>query len=127
MTVSIRNIALACALAWTSGVSFAGGDDYDGPRDTEETGPVYFGFVWDARGLPVTGARVQLRAKSGKSAEASTNVLGLYRSHISKEVRPDDVEVTCEKAGYKQTRIIKRAPPGSAAMNIEIDCMLQRL
>ena len=126
MSISIRHIALAFALAWASGVSYAGGDDYDGPRDTEETGPAYYGFVWDSRGLPVTGVRVVLRAKSGKSAEASTNVLGLYRSHVSKEVRPDDVDVTCEKAGYKQTRTIRRAPPGSTAMSIEIDCILQR-
>ena len=129
MTVLIRNVALAAgvALAVACGVpAFAGGDDYDAANDTENAGPAYFGFVRDARGSPVSDARVVLRPKTGKAVELKTNVIGLYRSHIRKEVRPDDVEVSCEKAGYKQARVFRRTPPGSTAMYIETDCTLQR-
>jgi hypothetical protein len=130
MTVLIRNVAVAAgvALAVACGASaFAGGDDYDATNDTENAGPSYFGFVHDVRGSPVSDARVVLRPKTGEAVEIKTNVIGLYRGHIRKEVRPDDVEVSCGKAGYKQTRVVRRTPPGSTAMFIETNCTLQRL
>jgi hypothetical protein len=131
MTALIRHAALAAALtlalAAASGAVFAGGEDYDEAGEAEKVGPAYFGFVWDQRGWPLADARVVLRPKTGKPVELKSNVLGLYRSHISKDVRPDDVELVCEKPGYKPMRIIRRATAGSAATNIEIDCMLQRM
>jgi hypothetical protein len=54
-------------------------------------------------------------------------VLGLYRGHISKEVLPDDVQISCVKAGYKQVKVNRRTPPGNAAMFIETECTMQRL
>ena len=104
-----------------------GGDDYDAMNDTEGEGPVYFGFVRDHRGSPVADARVMLSARGRDPLVIKTNVLGLFRSHISKEVQPEDVQLSCEKQGYKQTDVLRRAPPGSKAMNIEINCTLQRL
>ena len=56
-----------------------------------------------------------------------TNALGLYRSHISKDVIPDDVEISCEKPGYRQTKVYRRTPPGAKDMLIETECTLQRL
>jgi hypothetical protein len=76
---------------------------------------------------PVADARVMLSAKGRDPLVIKTNVLGLFRSHISKEVQPDDVQLACEKQGYRQTEVLRRAPPGSKAMNIEINCTLQRL
>ena len=56
-----------------------------------------------------------------------TNVLGLYRSHVRKEVAPDDVQISCEKSGYQQKSVFRRTPPGAKDMFIETDCTLQRL
>ena len=128
MSVLIRTIVLAAgvALAVVSGMSaFAGGDDYDAANDTEGNGPAYFGFVRDVRGSPVLNASVVLRPKAGEPVTIKTNVLGLYRSHINKDIRPDDVEVSCAKDGYKQTQVMRR--PGSKDMFIETNCTLQRL
>ena len=125
--MSIRIIAIAAALALSGAAALAGGDDYDAANDTEGAGPAYFGFVRDHRGSPVPEARVVLRAKTGTAVEIKTNVLGLYRSHINKDVTPDDVEVTCEKPGYKQARVFRRTAPGAKDMFIETDCTLQRL
>lgn len=128
MTDVIRNAALAVAVAWVVGApAFAGGPEYGGPDDTENAGPAYFGFVWDQRGSPMNDARVVLRAKSGKTVELKTNVLGLYRSHLGKEVRPEDVEVSCEKAGYKQARIKRRTSAGLSTATVETDCTLQKM
>ena len=42
-------------------------------------------------------------------------------------VRPDDVQISCVKTGYKQIKINRRTPPGGTAMFIETECTMQRL
>jgi hypothetical protein len=125
----IRALALAAGLA--SGClgpqAWAGGDDYDAANDVKGAGPAYFGFVRDARGSPVSDAVVMLRPKTGKPVPLKSNALGLYRGHVSKDVRPDDVQISCEKSGYKQAKVYRRTPPGSKDMFIETECTLQRL
>jgi hypothetical protein len=125
----IRAIALVVGVAagWVAPQAVAGGDDYDAANDVKGAGPAYFGFVRDARGSPVTDAVVMLRPKSGKPVPLKTNALGLYRGHINKDVRPDDVQISCEKSGYKQAKVYRRTPPGSKDMFIETECTLQRL
>jgi hypothetical protein len=128
MTMLMRTVAFAAGAALALGAqAFAGGDDYDAANDTEGAGPAYFGFVRDNRGSPVSDAQVLLRPKSGEPIAIKTNMLGLYRSHINKDVAPDDVTVSCEKTGYKQDRVYRRTPPGGKDMFIETDCTLRRL
>lgn len=115
------------ALAMASGSALAGGDEYDAAKDVENLGPAYFGFVRDARGSPVSDAQVVLQPRGGEAITIKTNVLGLYRSHIRKDVVPDDVSVSCTKQGFKQERVYRRTPPGSKDMFIETDCTLQKL
>lgn len=106
--------------------AFAGGDDYDAMNDTEGKGPAYFGFVRDTRGSPVPNAEVVLKPKQGEPVVIKSNVLGLYRSHVTKEVLPAEVEVICGKTGYKQTAVARR-PGQEKDMHIETNCTLQRL
>ena len=122
----IRAIALALGLSCGSQV-LAGGDDYDASNDIEGAGPAYFGFVRDARGSPIRDAMVVLQPRKGKPVPLKSNVLGLYRGHVSKDVLPDDVQISCEKPGYKQTRVYRRTPPGAKDMFIETECTMQRL
>ena len=121
----IRSIVLAIGVVAANGAA-AGGDDYDAANDVKGAGPAYFGFVRDARGSPVTDAQVLLQPKKGKPVTLKSNVLGLYRGHISKEVLPDDVQVSCAKTGYKQVKINRRTPPGNNAMFVETECTMQR-
>ena len=126
MSVLIRTaagVALAAALAVPA---YAGGDDYDAMNDTEGKGPAYFGFVRDTRGSPVPNAEVVLRPKQGEPVVIKSNVLGLYRSHLTKAVPPSDVEVICGKTGYKQASVARR-PGQENDMHIETNCTLQRL
>jgi hypothetical protein len=125
MSILIRTLASAAAALALGATAFAGGDDYDAMNDTEGAGPAYFGFVRDHRGSPVSEAQVFLRPKSGEPVALKTNVLGLYRSHINKDVKPEDVTISCEKSGYRQERVFRRTEPG--AMFIETDCTLRRL
>ena len=56
-----------------------------------------------------------------------TNVLGLYRSHIRKDVDPDDVRCPAARTATSRRACYRRTPPGSKDMFIETDCTLQRL
>jgi hypothetical protein len=123
----IRVSIVAAVVTVLAAPAFAGGDDYDAANDTEGKGPVYYGFVRDHRGSPVADARVVLQPKGGQPLELKSNVLGLYRSHVSKEFRPDDISVSCDKTGYKQVNVARRNPQGSSEMNIETNCTMQRL
>lgn len=122
----IRAITFLIGVA-TAMSAFAGGDDYDAANDVKGDGPAYFGFVRDTRGSLVADAQVLLQPKVGKPVTLKSNVTGLYRGHINKSVLPDDVQISCIKSGYKQTKIKRRTPPGNNAMFIETECTLQRL
>jgi len=121
----IRAIALAIGAAAAT-QAMAGGDDYDAANDVKGAGPAYFGFVRDARGSPVVDAQVVLQPKKGKPMSLKSNMLGLYRGHISKDILPDDVQISCLKMGYKQIKVNRRTPPGNTAMFIETECTMQR-
>jgi hypothetical protein len=126
--MAVRTFVLAACLAMACGSQvMAGGDDYDASNDVTGMGPVYFGFVRDVRGSQVADAQVILRPKSGDAVTIKTNALGLYRSHINKDVIPDDVDISCEKPGYKQATVHRRTAPGSKDRFIETECTLQRL
>jgi hypothetical protein len=125
MTALLRLMSIAVALAFAA-TAWAGGDDYDAMNDEEGKGPAYFGFVRDHRGSPVSDAEVTLRPKTGEPVKLKTNVLGLYRSHVTKDVSPADIEVSCGKAGYRQIGVARR-PGQDKDMHIETNCTLQRL
>jgi hypothetical protein len=120
-----RAIVLFAGMAAAAQV-FAGGDDYDAANDVKGAGPAYFGFVRDVRGSPVTDAQVVLQPKKGKPVSLKSNVLGLYRGHISKEALPDEVQISCAKTGYKQVKTNRRTAPGNNVMFVETECTMQR-
>ena len=126
MSVLIRFLVAAACAAALALPALAGGDDYDAMNDTEGKGPAYFGFVRDTRGSPVSDAQVILRPRKGDPVTLKSNVLGLYRSHITKDITPAEVEVSCDKAGYKQSRVTRRAGQ-EKDMHVETNCTLQRL
>jgi len=122
-----RDIVLAMAIAaGCCTQALAGGDGFDGIADVEAGGPVVFGFVRDARGSSVPDAVVTLRPRNGQPIAVKSNVMGLYRSHIGKGVPSDDVQVSCEKPGYKEVKVLRRTPPGNQSM-VQTECTLQRL
>jgi hypothetical protein len=121
----IRAIAFLAGVA-VAALAFAGGDDYDAANDVKGAGPAYFGFVRDVRGSPVTDAQVLLQPRKGKPVSLKSNVLGLYRGHISKEALPDEVQISCAKAGYKQVKVNRRTAPGNNVMFVETECTMQR-
>jgi hypothetical protein len=118
-------LAIAGALAapvWAGGSSF--GDD----DDAADEGPAYFGFVRDTSGISISDAKVTVGIKNRGGVVTRSDALGTYRvPGFGKDVDTKDVEVTCEKEGYKQTKTFRRTSP--TALNvpiIETECTLAR-
>lgn len=112
------------ALMIISTYSNAGGGEYEFTDDTGLAGPAYFGFIRQDGGSNIAAAKVILRAKNGEKVELKSNVLGVYRSHFSKDIKPADVELLCEKPGYKQVKTVNRS--SVAGRYIETDCIMQK-
>src|SRR6516164_7331853 len=124
----LRAFASACAVtcafavaAWAGGAGF--GDDDD---NSEEEGPAYFGFVRDSNGATVPDAKVAVGVQGRGGVITRTDLLGTYKvPGFGKDVDPKDVEVTCNKPGYKQVRVTRRSTPSSdPKIPIETECTL---
>ena len=123
-----RDIALAIGIAAGCCTrAFAGGDGFEGFVDIDAAGPVVFGFVRDQRGSSIADAVVTLRPKKAQPISVKSNVMGLYRGHIGKGVSSDDVQVSCEKPGYKEVKVVRRTPAGNNQGMVQTECTLQRL
>ena len=125
MPILLRCLALVAAFLVLPSVARAGGDTYDGVKDTAAQGPAYFGFVKDSGGKAVAGAKVHLVPKNSAPVTLTSDALGLYRGHIRKGVAPDDVVTSCDKAGFKQVSVYRRTPAGSNSNFNETDCTLE--
>jgi hypothetical protein len=126
-SVASMSIGVTCILStalWAGGAGF--GDDDD---TSEEEGPSYFGFVKDTNGATVPDAKVTVGIKNRGGIVTRTDALGAYKvPGFGKDVDPQDVEIACDKQGYKQLRTLRRmrSPNADPKIPIETDCTLQR-
>jgi len=122
--VAAAAFALACGSA-TGARAGANMDEHD--EDEANAGPSYHGFVKDTRGATVADARVAADIKGRGTIVTRSDILGAYRlSSFGKEIKPDDVAITCAKDGYKQLRVVRRQDDADGKTNIEIECTLQK-
>ena len=126
-SVASMSIGVTCMLStalWAGGAGF--GDDDD---NSEEEGPSYFGFVKDTNGATVPDAKVTVGIKNRGGIVTRTDALGAYKvPGYGKDVDPQDVEIACDKQGYKQLRTLRRmrSPNADPKVPIETECTLQR-
>jgi hypothetical protein len=117
----------AAAFAMASAAAMAGGEMGMHDEDTDE-GLVFFGFVKDARGAPIGGAKVTATMKSGNTFIVQTSATGQYRlPTFSKNFNPAEVVIACAKEGYKQTRTIRRPiAKANPPKPVETECRMER-
>src|SRR5262245_43734596 len=120
-------LAMTCALsiaAWAGGAGFGDDDDY-----SEEEGPSYFGLVRDTNGSTVPDAKVTVALKNRGGVVTRTDLLGTYKvPGFGKDVDPAEVEISCDKQGYKQQRVVRRSRTTTdPKIPIETECTLQRI
>jgi hypothetical protein len=119
-TLVVGLLCIVSTAVWAGGSSF--GDD---DEDADE-GPAYFGFVRDTGGGTIPDAKVTVGIANRGGVVTRTDALGAYKvPGFGKEVDPKEVQVTCEKEGYKQTKVSRRAAKADAPI-IETECTLQR-
>jgi hypothetical protein len=114
---------LPCA-AWAGGAGFGDDDDV-----SEDEGPAYFGFVKDTNGATMPDAKVTVGVKGRGGVVTRTDLLGAYKvPGFGKEVDPKEVEITCDKPGFKQVKTLRRPRAANADVKIpiETECTLQR-
>ena len=123
ITAVVAGMCIVSTALWAGGSGF--GDDDD---PGEDEGPSYFGFVKDGSGATVPDAKVTVAVKDRGGVVTRTDALGAYKvPGFGKEISPNDVDVTCEKQGLKQTRTLRRPlPPADSKIPVETDCFMQR-
>ena len=118
-------LMLAAPAATRAGGQMTFGDD---TNTSANDGPPFFGFVRDADGSAVADAKVTAAVKTGGAVVTTTNSLGVYKfPGFAKSINPDDIVISCEKTGYKQTNVARRpGPQGDMTDPIEVECYLQK-
>jgi hypothetical protein len=125
--IAVIAAGIACIVStalWAGGADFGDDDDHG-----ENEGPSYFGYVKDTSGATVADAKVTVAVKDRGGVITRTDAVGAFKvPGFAAEVNPDDVQVTCEKEGYKQVRVLRRPPPpdANAKTAVETECTLQR-
>ena len=115
-----------------SSIAMAGGASLDeDPDDASTQGVSFFGFAKDLdRGGGVPDAKVTAQIKNrNASLVTRTDDQGHFKfSGFSKDINPDDVQITCAKEGFTLQRTARRRPPGGgdAPSSIEVDCLMVR-
>jgi hypothetical protein len=111
-------------LTWASPVMVLAGGASLG-EDEQQNLPSYFGFAKDTHGTFLGGVKVTLKLPH-VSFVVRTEILGAYKIPVS-HTEPGDVDLSCEKDGYKQKGLLRRTPPGvDEKTSVEIDCTLER-
>jgi hypothetical protein len=126
MSYSWKLIARAAALIPLTAImpisAIAGGASLgaDEPQDL----PSYFGFARDLHGTFLNGVKVTLKLPH-VSFVARTDPLGAYKIPVT-HTEPGDVDLSCDKEGYRQAALLRRTPPGvDEKTSVEIDCTLE--
>jgi hypothetical protein len=122
-TMVVLGVA-STALTWASPVLVLAGGSSLGD-DEQQNLPAYFGFAKDTHGTFLNGVKVTLKLPH-VSFVVVTDVLGAYKIPVS-HTEPGDVNLSCDKDGYKQLSVLRRTPPGvDEQTSVEIDCTLER-
>lgn len=124
----LLTVTLGFAL-FTSTPAWPGGDAGDADDHSHDDGPRFFGFVKDSSGKIVPDAKVTAEVKGLGSVITRSDKLGTYKMPgFGKHISPNNITISCSKDGYKQTRTLRRTPPGKTPVTaIETECIMQRV
>ena len=80
------------------------------------------------RNAPLNDGKVTLKIASGLTYVTRTDRSGIYRVRgLGKQVKPEDVVISCTKDGYQQTRVLRRPPArGKTVKSVETECRMQQ-
>jgi hypothetical protein len=123
-----RNHLLITALLLVSGPARAGEADFQ-EEDIAEHGTPYFGEAKDIKGLtPLEGVRFKAQLKGTyRFFLISTDDEGRFRRNgLGPDVNSDNVDVTCEKDGYRTVDLLRRRTSDKKNAPVEVECLMER-
>jgi hypothetical protein len=122
------SIALVIACAALASTAYAGGEmgDAKDAKKHKDEGPRFFGFVRDGSGKPVPEAKVVAQIQGGTRYITHTGKNGMYSfGGFSKNVKPEDVVISCSLDNFKQDKVVRKTPTsGKAVRSVETECRL---
>lgn len=126
--MSKLSIALALVCGVLAAPVYGGGEMGDSKDKHKDEGPRFFGFVRDGNGKPVPEAKVVAEIKNSTRYITHTGKNGMYSfGGFSKNVKPEDVIISCSLDKFKQDRVVRKTPTsGKAVRSVETECRLVR-
>jgi hypothetical protein len=124
---AIRRLACLALCAALAPAAWGGADADAHDEEDPNEGPPFWGFVKDERGVPVRDAKVTASHKV-LTLVTRTNATGAYRLRgFQKDVRPEEVTISCAMDGYRQVRVFRQpSPKGKPVKSVETECRLRR-
>jgi hypothetical protein len=125
---ALRTHLLITALLLVSGPARAGEADFQ-EEDIAEHGTPYFGEAKDIKGLtPLEGVRFKAQLKGTyRFFLISTDDEGRFRRNgLGPDVNSDNVDVTCEKDGYRTVDLLRRRTSDKKNAPVEVECLMER-
>ena len=124
------SIALALVCGALAVPVYAGGEmgDAKDAKKHKDEGPRFFGFVRDGSGKPVPEAKVVAEIKNSTRYITHTGKNGMYSfGGFSKNVKPEDVIISCSLDNFKQDKVVRKTPTSAKAVrSVETECRLVR-
>ena len=112
----VLGAALAASVSTFSPPALANGEEFFQPAGDGKVDLVYFGLIKDENGRPLDDAVLTIRTKNaGMTFPFQNDAPGHYRSpdigaalkDLGEKVDPNQTEIECTKAGYKQAHPVK--------------------
>ena len=122
-----RSAVLPLLLAISPLPVLAGEADFQ-PEDIHEHGAPYFGDAKQIRTLnPIEGVRFKMQLKGTmRFFVIATDEDGRFRRNgLGLDVDPDNVEVSCEKEGFRTVDVMRRRTSSSKNAPVEVECLLE--
>jgi hypothetical protein len=104
----------------------AGGLDFEDEDHTR--GAPFFGLAEEVGTLKrIQGVAVRAQVTGTRTVPilVNTNAEGKFSLlGFGQDVDPNNVQITCSKAGYRSVDVIRRRMPGDADAPVQVECLL---
>jgi hypothetical protein len=121
-------ILLAALVLALPKAALAGEADFQ-EANIAEFGTPYFGDAKDVKGLtPIEGVRFKAQLKGTyRFFLISTDDEGRFRRDgLGADVNYDNVEITCEKDGYRTVDLLRRRTSSKRNAPVEVECLMEK-
>ena len=126
----LRLLPVLFAVAFGPALPACAGDaDYE-PNHADEYGAPFFGEAKDVKSFdPISDVRFKAQVKGTmRFFIIQTDEDGRFkRNGLGTDVDPEDVVVTCEKAGFKTVGVLSQRLSANKFAPVSVECLLEKV